>query len=302
MNMNRRNFLKSSGLMLGAVPLSDMLDFNTSQTVLRVGLVGCGGRGVGAAAQALAADSNVHIVALADVFEDQIDQALHSLRKKDSHRVQVPAERKYVGFDSYKKLIDQDIDVVLLCSPPNFRPDHLAYAVQKGIHIFCEKPMAVDIPGLKKVMDSVKLSKIKNLSVVSGFCFRYLQPNREIVTRVADGQIGEIQSINTFRFGGDLTIRKRTANMSDLEYQLRNWYYFQRYASDLIVEQSIHSVDYMNWVMQNKLPISVHATGGRQSREWDGIGNTYDHFAVEYDYGDGEGYSFCPSAKRYRIT
>ena len=285
--MNRRDFIKSSGLILGSVHLNDMLDFGSSQSVLRVGLVGCGGRGVGAAAQALAADPHVHIVALADVFDDQIENALHSLSRKDLSRVQVPKERKFVGFDAYKRLIDQDIDVVLLCSPPNFRPDHLAYAVQKGVHIFCEKPMAVDIPGLKQVMDSVRLSKVKNLSIVSGFCFRYLHPNREIISRVEAGQIGDIKSVNTFRFGGDLSIRKRTANMTELEYQLRNWYYYQRYAGDLIVEQSIHSVDYMNWVMQNNLPKSVHATGGRQSRDWNGIGNTYDHFAVEYDYGNG---------------
>lgn len=287
MNLSRRHFIKSSGLALGSLPFISIANNIGSRDIIKVGLVGCGGRGVGAAVQALQADSGVHIVAVADIFQDQIAKAINVLNKKDAGRSKITADNQFVGFDSYKKLINTDVDVVLLCTPPNFRPAHLEYAIQSNKHVFCEKPMAVDIPGLKRVMDAVKLSKERNLNLVSGFCFRYSTPNRHIISRVRNGDVGDIKSITTFRFGGELTLKPKLASWTDFEYQLRNWYYFQRYASDLIVEQSIHSVDYMNWIMNNKLPKYVSATGGRQSREWRSIGNTFDHFAVEFDYGEG---------------
>ncbi|WP_164108444.1 MULTISPECIES: Gfo/Idh/MocA family protein [Sphingobacterium] len=287
MNLSRRHFLRNSGIALGSIPFITLAEKLGISNAIKVGLVGCGGRGTGAVVQSLAADPNVVVTALADAFQDQIDQALLILNKKDAKRIDVPNERQFVGFDGYKALIDSGVDVVLLCSPPNFRPDHLEYAVQSGKHVFCEKPVAVDIPGLKRVMESVRISKEKKLNLVSGFCFRYSEPNREIMKRVRDGAIGDIKSVTTFRYGGELTLKERMNTWTDFEYQLRNWYYFQRYASDLIVEQSIHSVDYMNWIMGNKLPKSVSATGGRQSRSWEATGNTYDHFAVEYDYGAG---------------
>ncbi|SKB60891.1 Predicted dehydrogenase [Sphingobacterium nematocida] len=287
MNLSRRHFLKSSGMVLGSIPFISLANpFGISNTI-KVGLVGCGGRGTGAIVQSLVADPNVVVTALADTFQDQIDQTLLILNKKDAKRVDVPKERQFVGFEGYRALIDSGVDVVLLCSPPNFRPDHLEYAVSAGKHVFCEKPVAVDIPGLKRVMESVRISKEKKLNLVSGFCFRYSEPNREIMRRVQAGAVGDIKSVTTFRYGGELTLKERKNTWTDFEYQLRNWYYFQRYASDLIVEQSIHSVDYMNWIMGNKLPKAVSATGGRQSRPWEAVGNTFDHFAVEYDYGEG---------------
>lgn len=288
MDFSRRHFLKSSGLILAGTPFISLADtFKSTDSKIKVGLVGCGGRGTGALVQSMVADPAVQVTALADIFEDQVNATLAIVNKKDKRRVDVPKERQFVGFDSYKKLIDSGVDIVLLASPPNFRPDHLEYAVQKGVHIFCEKPVAVDIPGLKRVMESVKIAKEKKLNLVSGFCFRYSTPNREILSRINNGDIGQVKSITTFRYGGELTLKPREQNWTDLEYELRNWYYYQRYASDLVVEQSIHSVDYMNWIMGNKLPKFVSASGGRQSRPWDGIGNTYDHFSVEFDYGNG---------------
>ena len=178
MNSSRRLFLKASGLLLGSVPLLSFDKLDTNSDTIRVGLVGCGGRGNGAAMQALRADPHVHIVALADIFPDQIAASVEVLSKIYKNRVHVPAARQFVGFNAYKDLIDSDVDVVLLCSPPNFRPDHFAYAVEAGKHIFCEKPVAVDIPGLKRVMESVRHAKTKELNVVSGFCFRYSVANR----------------------------------------------------------------------------------------------------------------------------
>lgn len=287
MKYSRRLFLKSSSITLAGMPFLSLREPTTKRSKIKVGLIGCGGRGTGAAAQALAADPNVVITALADVFEEQLLTALNLLSTKDRDRIDVPTKRQFLGFDSYKKLMLTDVDVVLLCSPPNFRPDHLEFAVQQGKHIFCEKPVAVDIPGVHRVMEAVKLAKDKKLNLVSGFCFRYLTPNREIVQRIHDGAVGAIKSITTFRFGGELTLRPRISESTDLQHQLRNWYYFQRYSGDLIVEQSVHSVDYMNWIMNNELPLSVNGTGGRQNRPWDNSGNTFDHFAVEYAYANG---------------
>ncbi|MCA5004696.1 Gfo/Idh/MocA family protein [Sphingobacterium bovistauri] len=287
MKYSRRNFIKTSGMVMGSLPFANIAADVSFDKKIRVGLVGCGGRGVGALIQAMTADPEVIVTALADVFPEQLEQAHKLAFKKDSKRVDVPKERQFLGFESYKDLIDSDVDVVLLCSPPNFRPDHIEYAVAKGKHIFCEKPVAIDIPGLKRVMESVRIAKEKKLNLVSGFCFRYLTPNREIMGRVNSGSIGDVRSITTFRCGGENTVKPKLAHYSEMQYQLKNWYYFQRYAADLIVEQTVHSIDYMNWVMGNKLPKTVFATGGRQSWAWNGLGNGYDHFAVEYDYGDG---------------
>ncbi|NGM61370.1 Gfo/Idh/MocA family oxidoreductase [Sphingobacterium sp. SGG-5] len=294
MDYSRRSFIRSSSMLLGGLPLISMQVGAINDKTIRVGLVGCGGRGNGAAMQALAADPQVKIIALGDIFPDQLMRSLTLLQRKDTARVDVPEKRQFIGFDAYRKVIDSGVDVVLLCSPPNFRPEHLDYAVRAGKHIFCEKPVAVDIPGLKRVMASIALSKTKAINLVSGFCFRYSQPNREIVSRIHQGTIGAVKSITTFRYGGELTYKERDDSWSEMVYQLKNWYYFRRYASDMIVEQSIHSVDYMNWIMGNKLPLSISATGGRQSRPWDGVGNTFDHFAVEFDYGEGlKGTHFC---------
>lgn len=287
MIFSRRQFIKTTGIALGSAPFISFTNDFLNKKEIRVGLVGCGGRGTGAVTQSLLADPMVKVVALADVFQDKIDQTLKVINKVDSTRVDVPKERQFEGFDSYKKLTDSGVDLVLLCSPPNFRPDHIEYAVLAGKHMFCEKPVAVDIPGLKRVMESVKLSKKKNLNLVSGFCFRYSTPNREIMNRVQEGAIGDITSITTFRYGGELTTRPRQSGWSDFDYELRNWFNYQRYSGDLIVEQSVHSLDYMNWLMNNRLPNIVSGTGGRQSKPWDNEGNLFDHFAVEYDYGNG---------------
>ena len=287
MKYSRRNFIKTSGLVIGTLPFASMAETINQNKKIKVGLIGCGGRGTGALIQAMTADPDVIVTALADVFPEQLEQALKLAQKKDAARVDVPQNRQFLGFESYKKLIDSDVDVVLLCTPPNFRPDHMEYAVAKGKHIFCEKPVAVDIPGLKRVMESVHIAKEKKLNIVSGFCFRYLTPNREIMKRVQAGDIGDVRSVTTFRCGGENTIRPRLPEYNENQYQLRNWYYFQRYAGDLIIEQTVHSLDYMNWIMNNRLPHAVFATGGRQTWKWDALGNGYDHFAVEYDYGDG---------------
>lgn len=291
--MDRRNFLKNGGILLGAstfgVPQTDF----TLNKKIKVGLIGCGGRGTGAAFQALEADPDVEIVALADVFPEQLETALGALQEAHQERVNVQENRKYIGFDAYKKLLASDIDVVLLATPPCFRPDHLEEAVEKGKHIFCEKPMAVDVPGVQRVRAAVEKAKSKNLNLVSGYCFRYSTPNRELAERIHGGSIGDIYSISTFRLGGELTEKPRQSDWNDLTYQLYNWFYYQRYSGDIIVEQTVHSIDFMSWMLGGGLPKTVSGTGGRQSRPWDRYGNVFDHFAIEFDYGDGrKGFHF----------
>lgn len=288
--INRRDFIKNSGLVITSTAMSAPL-FGTvaesNKKVIRVGLVGCGGRGTGAVFQALAADPDVQVTALADIFEDNLNNTLSALKQKYGDRITVNDKTSFLGFDAYERLIKSKVDVVLLCTPPNFRPAHLALAVKEGKHVFCEKPVAVDIPGLHQVEAAVKLAKEKELCLVSGFCFRYSFPNRQIVSQVHDGAIGEIKALSSFRHGGELSHKERKPEWNDLAYQLRNWYYYQRYSGDMLVEQTIHSVDYMSWILNNKVPHKVTATGGRQSRPWNKYGNVYDHFTVEYEYDNG---------------
>ena len=291
--MDRRNFIKNGGILLGATSLDFSKTNLDIKKKIKVGLIGCGGRGTGAAFQALEADPDVEIVALADIFPAQLETALASLKEAHKDRVNVPEKRKYIGFDAYKKLIASNVDVVLLTSPPSFRPDHLAEAVKEGKHIFCEKPMAVDVPGVHKVRDAVKVAKDKKLNLVSGYCFRYSEPNRELAKLVHAGNIGDIYSISTFRLGGELTEKPRQPDWNDLTYQLYNWFFYQRYSGDIIVEQTVHSIDFMNWMLNRGMPKTVSGTGGRQSKPWDKYGNVYDHFAIEFDYGDGvKGFHF----------
>ena len=291
--MDRRNFIKNGGILLGATSLDFSKTNLDIKKKIKVGLIGCGGRGTGAAFQALEADPDVEIVALADIFPAQLEAALASLKEAHKDRVNVPEKRKYIGFDAYKKLIASNVDVVLLTSPPSFRPDHLAEAVKEGKHIFCEKPMAVDVPGVHKVRDAVKVAKEKKLNLVSGYCFRYSEPNRELAKLVHAGNIGDIYSISTFRLGGELTEKPRQPDWNDLTYQLYNWFFYQRYSGDIIVEQTVHSIDFMNWMLNRGMPKTVSGTGGRQSKPWDKYGNVYDHFAIEFDYGDGvKGFHF----------
>lgn len=297
-NTDRRAFLKKTGIVLLGSSLAyqaGALGAMTSlkDSVLKVGLVGCGGRGTGAAAQALKADPNVIITAMGDVFEDRLDEAYDALLKMEGDRVKVDKKNKFIGFDAYQKVIDSGVDVVLLTTPPGFRPDQLTAAVKAGKHVFCEKPVAVDAPGVRKVLEAAKLAKEKNLSVVSGFCFRYDFPNRATFGKVLNGDVGEIKAVSTFRNGGELWYFDRQPDWTQMTYQMRNWYYYNWLSGDFITEQSVHSLDMMSWVMGDVMPIKAIGTGGRQVRVDPKYGNIYDHFAIEFEYANGaKGYHF----------
>jgi myo-inositol 2-dehydrogenase / D-chiro-inositol 1-dehydrogenase len=284
---SRRTFLQTSAtaVAVGGAMLASNPVHAAGSDVLKVALIGSGGRGRGAAENALLADKNVKLVALCDLFEDRLNEALNLLKKEYPNQVDVPNERKFTGFDGYKAAIDA-ADVVLLCSTPAFRPAHLAYAVEKGKHIFMEKPHAVDATGVRSVLESVKKAKEKNLNMVSGFCFRYHTPKRETMKRIHDGAIGDVQVIHSTYLTGELWYRGHE-DKTPMEHQLRNWYYYTWLSGDFLVEQHIHNIDKIAWTMKGELPIAAQGMGGRQTRTDKKFGNIWDHFTVVFEYASG---------------
>ena len=295
---DRRSFLKTSGIALLAGTLAYPLGMataagSTAKSTLKVGLVGCGGRGTGAAAQAMKADPGVIITAMGDVFEDRLEESYAALLQVGEKQVKVDKKNKFIGFDAYQKVIDSGVDVVLLCSPPAFRPSHFTAAVNAGKHVFCEKPVAVDSPGVRQVLEASRKAREKNLSVVSGFCFRYDFPNRATFGNILNGDVGEIKTVSTFRNGGEAWYLPRQPDWNEMTYQMRNWYYYNWLSGDFIVEQAVHSLDMMSWAMGDVMPLKAMGTGGRQVRTDPKYGNIYDHFAVEFEYASGaKGYHF----------
>jgi predicted dehydrogenase len=257
--------------------------------MLRVGLIGCGGRGTGAASQALAADKNVKLVALADAFRDRLERSLATLRKDEAiaGKLDVPEGRCFVGFDAYEKLIGSGVDVVLLCTPPHFRPAHLKAAVKAGKHVFAEKPVAVDAPGVRSVLDTCGEAKNKNLSIVSGLCLRFHHGFQEAINRIHGGALGDITALQTNDLRGKLWMFPRQKSWSDMEWQMRDWYYFTWLSGDFNVEQHVHNLDLISWIMKGEYPVRAIGTGGRQVRTGPEFGNIYDHHSVIYEFANG---------------
>jgi len=259
---------------------------------LRVGLIGCGGRGTGAAGQALNADKNVVLTAMGDVFPDRIQSSLAALHKEGAEkgftdRIQVTPEKRFVGLESFQQVIDSGVDVVLLTTPPCFRPVHLKAAVGVGNPISTEKPMATDAPGVRSLLESVKVAKEKKLALVAGFCWRYEGGRREFYKRIQEGAIGEIRAIHATFYWGSLMMRpagERPKDTSDLAWQLRHWYNYAWLSGDGYVEQTCHSVDKVAWALKEASPIRAVAVGGRQTPNYGG--NIYDHMFVVYDFGN----------------
>ncbi len=294
MDLSRRQFTKLAGLATVGTVISTNSVWAANSNTLKVGLIGCGGRGTEAAGQALSADPNVVLSAMADAFADRLEESHNWLKEKFNEKVQVADNMKFVGLDAYQKLIDTDVDVVLLVAPTAFRPDHLEAAVNAGKHIFTEKPFAVDAPGLRRVMMAAKQAKDKNLSLVSGLCWRYHIPKRETFGRVLNGQIGEILAGEATYNTGELWYKERQKGWSDMEYQLRNWLYYSWLSGDHIIEQAIHSMDMLSWALGDVAPVKISGTGGRQKRTDKKYGNVYDHFGITYEYANGsKAYFFC---------
>lgn len=287
----RRSFLKKSSAVAAGTMVAPYLalspnTFANSQT-LKVGLVGCGGRGTGAAREALKADKNVVLTAVGDIFDKQIDGSLNALEREVGEKMKV--EGRFVGIDAYQKVIDSGVDVVVLATPPGFRPQHLKAAVAAGKHVFCEKPVATDAAGIRTALAAVEEAKKKNLGLGAGFCWRHNLAERGLFERIHAGDIGDVRVFYGTYYTGPVKpmppANTRPPGMSDLEWQLRNWYNFVWLSGDGLVEQAVHAVDWMCWAFKDVPPLKAIAVGGRQIPAHGG--NIFDHFEINYEYADG---------------
>ena len=281
--------LGTSGIVRAAHPFGD--------DTIKIGLVGSGGRGSQAVGQALNTSDNVKLVAIGDAFRDRIDGEVEGcLNKRDvrkhANKIDVPEERKFVGFDAYQKVIDSDVDLVILTTPPGFRPQHFEAAVKAGKHVFMEKPVAVDAPGIRRVLAAAEIAKAKGLGVGVGLQRRHDPQYIETVKRIQDGDIGDIPLTRVYWNGGGVWTIPRAEGQTEMEYQMRNWYYFTWICGDHIVEQHIHNIDVSNWV-KGMVPEKAQGMGGREVRTSKDHGQIFDHHMVEFTYPDGSTMLSC---------
>lgn len=296
----RRSFLRTSASVgaslaasLASTPIARAAHGGADET-LRIGLVGCGGRGRMAAIDALNADPQARLVAVGDAFADRVKSGLAAIAfdERIADRVTIDGDHTFHGFDAYKSVIDAGIDVVLLATPPHFRPAHLAYAVERGKHAFVEKPISVDMVGAASVEATCQQAAAKGLAVVSGLCWRYDLGVVETIRRIADGAIGDVVAIESSYNSGTLWHRGDKPGWSRMEHQLRNWLYYTWLSGDIIAEQAVHSLDKTAWLLGDQSPTSAMGIGGRQQRTDPKYGNVYDHFTVFYEYPTGQGVYF----------
>ena len=299
MPTTRRALLRTTALSAAAaalaVPAVHAAEAHDSD-VVKVGIVGMGGRGSGAVIQALKANRKNHLMAAGDLFPDHARAALERYKANTevADQVKVTPETLFTGFDAYKKVIDADVDVVLLTTPPGFRPQHFAYAVERNKHVFAEKPVCVDAAGYRSVLRTIEESRKRNLAFVDGFCWRYELGHRDIYPRIHDGAVGDVVSLYSYYNASELWHKPRQPAWSDVEWQLRNWLYFTWLSGDHLVEQAVHTVDKVAWAMRDVMPVRAWGTGGRQVRTDPAFGHIWDHFAVVYEWADGtRGHMYC---------
>ncbi len=298
-SVSRREFLKTSAVASAAVLAGAAAGrvHAAGSDRIRFGLIGCGGRGTGAAFDCLRAADGVELVALGDLFEDRLEGAYRSFaraagkKNKDgksplAEKIKLEKDRCFVGFDAYKKVIAADVDLVLLATPPAFRPAHLEAAVQAGKHVFMEKPVATDPAGVRSIIASGERARAGKLSIVAGTQRRHERSYVETIRRIHAGAIGELVGGSCYWNTGGLWVRRRRKGMTDMEWQVRNWYYFTWASGDHIVEQHVHNIDVVNWAF-NAHPVKALGLGGRQVRTGKEYGNIFDHFAVEFEYPNG---------------
>ncbi|NIP96395.1 MAG: Gfo/Idh/MocA family oxidoreductase [Akkermansiaceae bacterium] len=301
-NPTRRNFIKTTTAAgttaaVAGFPHIGRAEIGSSNTI-KVGLIGCGGRGTGAATQALKADDKVKLWAMADAFPEKLESPLKTLSAAfGKERVEVDKKRQFVGLDAYKQLAESDVDVVLMATPPGYRPMMLRAAIEAGKHVFAEKPMAIDMAGIHHLMETAKLAKDKNLAIQHGYCWRYSPANRVGFGKAFSGDLGRITSFLGTYLGG--TVRalapdaSKPEGMGDVEWQLRNWINFEWLSGGPLLEQCIHAVDKMAWAMGDVAPIAAFGSGGRAQRR--DAGNVYDNYSLIYEY---PGNVFCRIEQR----
>jgi len=283
--LSRRGFIKASAVSLAALGTERM--FAAGSDRLRIGLIGCGGRGEGAAKDCINADKGVELVAMGDLFKDRMEKTLEGLKKDFEANIKVTSNTCFVGFDAYQKVIGAGVDMVILAGPPHFRPIHLKAAIEAGKHVFMEKPAGVDPAGIRSLIATSELAEKKKLAIVAGTQRRHQAHYVEIMKRVKNGDIGEIVAAQCYWNGGDMLgywkWYEKEPGMSSMEWQCRNWPWWTWLSGDHIVEQHVHNIDIVNWAIGSH-PVQCMGMGGRQVRT---LGNIYDHFAVEFEYPNG---------------
>ena len=290
---SRRDFLTRSAVAATALATGPLAIGRGAHAAgsdqIRLAFIGCGGRGTGAASQALSTTGPVKLVAMADMFADRIERSLKYLLKNEAikDRIDVPPDRQFTGFDAYKRAIDCGVDMVILTTPPHFRPIHYPAAVAAGKHVYMEKPVAVDAPGVRAIMAANEVAKKKSLAVAVGFQRRHQDSCRENIQQIRGGQIGDVRSIRSYYLmSGGTSGPLRKPDETEMEYQLRHWPYFTWLSGDHFVEQAVHAVDVGNWVA-DACPVKAHGLGGRQVRIGPGTGHIFDHGVVEYEFANG---------------
>lgn len=285
----RRQFLKQSAaaVALGNLEIARCAHSAGSEQ-MKIALVGCGGRGTGAVANALknATHRNIKLMAMADAFRDRLDQSHENLVTQFKEQVDVSEANKFVGLDSYKQILETDADLVLLVTPPGFRPLMFEAAVKAGKHIFLEKPVAVDAPGYQRIRAANAEAKRKGLVVAVGHHLRHAANHRDVIRQIHDGLIGELQFTRSYFNVKGIWNRPRQEHMTEMQYQVRNWYHFVWLSGDHIVEQHVHGIDVCNWIARSR-PSEAIGMGGRQVRAEKGIGEIFDHHAVQYTDSNG---------------
>ena len=288
---SRRGFLKFSAALAGAAALGRLpigrSAYAAGSGAIKIGLIGCGGRGTAAAIIAMNAGEDVRLVAMAELFRDRLTASLEQLKAKKRNQIAVKDDYCFVGFDAYKQLIQSGVDVVLIAPSSCFIPTILTAVIAAGKHVFCEKPHGIDVPSVKVAMAAAEEAKKKNLALVSGLCWRYDPGVRETMKRIHDGAIGDIVAIQENYVTQPYIVRPREAGWSEMEYQLRNWYHFNYLSGDQTAQQLIHSIDKASWALGDKPPIKAWGMGGRQVCLDPRYGDQYDHQAVVFEYANG---------------
>ncbi len=291
--VNRRNFVKTVAAISPIIAFPSISfagkSFSQNEQKVRVGIIGCGGRGTADLINCLNSAPNVELVAMGDLFEDHLKTSYATVKEKAADKVNVPEKNKFIGFDAYKGVLACDLELVLLTTPPVFRPEHLRAAVEANKHVFIEKPIAVDPVGVRKVIAISELAEKKGLTILGGTQMRKAKHIKNVMSQIHNGEIGDVVGGQCCRMGGAMRTwgpSERKPEWSDMEWQIRNWYFYTWLGADFISEMHIHNLDLMNWAL-NSHPISCIGFGGRQARtglKTDKWGNIYDHFSVEYLY------------------
>jgi len=289
--LSRRNFLKTATAAAVGGAVASGLEFvpgayAAGSDEIRVGLIGCGGRGTGAARNVLASAQGVRIVAMGDTFKDRLEGSKKALSDRMGGQFQIAEDRCFVGLDAFEKVLATDANYIILATPPGFRPQHLKAAIAAGKNIFTEKPVAVDAPGIRLVMQLADEAASKKLAIVAGTQRRHQAGYLETLGRVHDGAIGEIVAARCYWNQGGLWHKDKQAEWSELEYQIRNWLYYTWLSGDHIVEQHVHNIDVINWALRGH-PLRAVGMGGRQVRTGPEFGHIFDHFAIDYEYPNG---------------